>query len=462
MSYQTPGVKIQEIPALPSSVVQVSTAIPVFLGYTETGAVGQPVRITSLNEYRNHFGGAYAYSYAISAAGALSVAQSGSGTNAIDYPAVGTYFLFEAMQLYFANGGGPCYVLPVGNHPTTFTATPAVSDADFGSLQGGAFAEILKLDEPTLILFPEATNLDLLKYKNLVGYALGISGEMQDRFAIIDTPKGMDLTAPAPQGSTTTPLEDYRTALGTDNLKYGAAYYPFLQTVLSWTFDPAKSTYGGTTLQSLKDSGSENYNKAMDLLANVPVVLPPSPMMAGIYAKTDAGRGVWVAPANVAVQGVVGPVQAISDAGQQLFNVDATAGKSINIIRTFTGKGTLVWGARTLAGNDNEWRYVPVRRLFLSAEESIKKATEPFVFAPNDAKTWVKVSSMVSSYLDSLWRDGALMGAKAEDAYFVNVGLGTTMTEQDVWDGKMIIEVGMAAVRPAEFIVMKFYHKVNQ
>ncbi|MGB3464673.1 MAG: phage tail sheath C-terminal domain-containing protein [Cyclobacteriaceae bacterium] len=140
----------------------------------------------------------------------------------------------------------------------------------------------------------------------------------------------------------------------------------------------------------------------------------------------------------------------------------STSGKSINVIRNFVGKGTLVWGARTLAGNDNEWRYVPVRRLYICVEESVKKATEIVVFEPNDANTWLRVKTMIENFLTTLWRDGALAGASTDEAFFVNIGLGKTMTAQDILEGKMNVEIGMAAVRPAEFIILKFSHKLQE
>ncbi len=189
-------------------------------------------------------------------------------------------------------------------------------------------------------------------------------------------------------------------------------------------------------------------------------ILPISGAVAGIYAAVDRTRGVWKAPANVSIADVVGPAVKINDADQETLNVHTT-GKSINAIRAFTGKGTLVWGARTLAGNDNEWRYVPVRRFFNMAEESIKKATEPFVFEPNDANTWVRVRAMIENFLTLQWRAGALVGAKTEQAFYVKVGLGETMTAQDILEGRMIVEIGMAVVRPAEFIILKFAHKMQ-
>jgi phage tail sheath protein FI len=152
----------------------------------------------------------------------------------------------------------------------------------------------------------------------------------------------------------------------------------------------------------------------------------------------------------------------VSHDQQADLNVDATSGKSINAIRTFTGRGTLVYGARTLAGNDNEWRYIPVRRLYIFIEESVKKATEFVVFEPNDANTWLRAKTMIENFLSKLWRDGALAGAKPEEAFFVRVGLGQTMSAQDILEGRLIIEIGLAAVRPAEFIILKFSHKLQE
>ncbi|AYL94521.1 phage tail sheath C-terminal domain-containing protein [Mucilaginibacter celer] len=189
--------------------------------------------------------------------------------------------------------------------------------------------------------------------------------------------------------------------------------------------------------------------------------MPPSGSIAGVYANVDGARGVWKAPANVSLNNVVGPVVKIDNSDQDDMNVTST-GKSINAIRAFAGRGTLVWGARTLAGNDNEWRYIPVRRFFIMVEESVKKATYPFVFENNDANTWTKMRVMVQNFLTLQWRAGALQGAKPEDAFFVHVGLNETMTAQDILEGRMIVEIGMAVVRPAEFIILRFMHKMME
>ncbi len=200
---------------------------------------------------------------------------------------------------------------------------------------------------------------------------------------------------------------------------------------------------------------------AFDELERAAAIMPPSGAIAGLYAYVDNSRGVWKAPANVSLSSVVGPVELLDTRDQETLNVDVDAGKSINALRAFAGKGTLVWGARTLAGNDNEWRYVPVRRFFNTVEESVKKATAWAVFEPNDANTWVRVKSMIENYLTQKWRDGALVGARPVDAFFVKVGLGSTMTPVDILEGRMFVEIGMAVVRPAEFIILRFSHKLQ-
>ncbi|MES2108660.1 MAG: phage tail sheath C-terminal domain-containing protein [Bacteroidota bacterium] len=196
-------------------------------------------------------------------------------------------------------------------------------------------------------------------------------------------------------------------------------------------------------------------------VASTATSLPPSGAMAGIYAQVDGTRGVWKAPANVSINGIQSLAYTIDNDDNDQLNVSDT-GKSINALRFFLGKGNLVWGARTVDGNSNEWRYVSVRRFFIMVEESAKKATMPFVFEPNDANTWTKVRAMLENYLTLLWRQQALAGAKPEQAFYVKCGLGQTMTAQDVLNGTMIVEVGMAAVRPAEFIILRFSHLLQQ
>jgi phage tail sheath protein FI len=202
------------------------------------------------------------------------------------------------------------------------------------------------------------------------------------------------------------------------------------------------------------------YKNIINAVNNTPTLMPPSGAVAGRYAYVDGTRGVWKAPANIDLAYVSDVAYHTDDKEQEGLNVDSNSGKSINIIRTFTGKGVLIWGSRTLAGNDNEWRYVPVRRFFNMVEESVKKSTFWAVFEPNDANTWSKVKGMIDNFLTLQWRNGALQGAKPDEAFYVKVGLGQTMSAQDILEGRMNVEIGMAVVRPAEFIILTFSHKM--
>jgi phage tail sheath protein FI len=469
-TYRTPGVYVEEISTLPPSVAPVSTAIPAFIGYTEVGpapdAGGKVVpvvaRINTMLEYRALFGGANPSSFDV-AAGPADAAGLRTVTAVTRQVSANEHSLYYSLSLYFQNGGSSCYVVSVGN----YTAAPTRTHFEAG------LEALAKEDEPTLILFADAVGLSGDDYHALCQAALAQCKRLGDRFAILDIMPVDDDDAVGSKA-----VAAFRDGIGANNLAYGAAYHPFLQTSLSYDYAestvtialaPAASKGDGeekktatTTLDKLRADNTALYNQVKAALAQQRVVLPPSAAVAGVYASVDRDRGVWKAPANVSLASVIAPVAKITHQGQEDLNVDATGGKSINAIRAFTGKGTLVWGARTLAGNDNEWRYVPVRRLFITIEESVQKASAFAVFEPNDAGTWLKVKAMIESYLYGLWEQGALAGPTPEAAYFVHVGLGKTMTAQDVLEGRMIVEVGIAAVRPAEFIILRFTHKLQE
>ncbi len=441
-TYKSPGVYVEELSTLPPSVAAVATAVPAFIGYTEKLPVdGSAVKvISSILEYKEAFGGAQPaeYEYTITDGEISSIAQGALGFK---------YNMYYNLQMFFKNGGGKCYVISAGVYPEV----PAKAHFETG------LTLLEKEDEPTLIVLTDALTLKTADYYDLSQQALNQCAKLKDRFAIIDVPDSEDDTK-------------FREGL-TQNLKYGAAYTPYLQTSITYDYDPAKIKVKGIgvaekeaeiTLANIENTNTDAFNKIKQSLAAQRVTLPPCGAVAGVYAMVDNNRGVWKAPANEGVAGVIAPSKKITNAEQDLLNIDADSGKSINVIRSFAGKGTLVWGARTLAGNDNEWRYVPVRRLFIMIEEAIQKASAFAVFEPNTATTWLKVKAMIDSYLYGLWQKGAFSGSTSEEAYFVNVGLGTTMTEQDVLEGRMNIEIGVAAARPAEFIILKFSHHLQQ
>ncbi|WP_414570424.1 phage tail sheath family protein [Nostoc sp. CCY 9925] len=461
VTYKTPNVYVEEISTFPPSVADVSTAIPAFLGYTEKAQQGdedltnKPTRISSLLEYETLFGKAQASNF--------EVTNEAGVITSVSTPAL-NYLMYYALRLYFDNGGGGCYIISVGRY-----STGGLKKADFDP----GLSALEKEDEPTLILLTDAVNLSEPDYYVLCQQALKQCNKLKDRFAIFDVLEEKKNQTGNKTGDKTGGVEKFRGFIGTETheLKYGAAYYPYLQTSLNYYYTDDSVTIKGVgenadtqgeKLTNSKTTNTDLYNRIQTEIAKKRVVLPPSAAVAGIYARVDRDRGVWKAPANVSLASVLAPTVKISNEEQENLNIDPTAGKSINAIRSFTGKGTLIWGARTLAGNDNEWRYIPVRRLFNLIEESIQKATAFVVFESNNAITWLKVKSLIESYLEGLWRQGALAGTTPEQAYFVNIGLGKSMTAQDILEGRMIVEIGLAAVRPAEFIILKFSHKLQE
>ncbi|MFK7771540.1 MAG: phage tail sheath family protein [Saprospiraceae bacterium] len=479
--YKTPGVYIEEISKFPPSVAQVETAIPAFIGYTQKAEeeapddlLGTAVRVTSMRQYEFLFGGPPSQTINVTL---VDIPQAdGSVLTTPRTATLGSsspYKMYHSMQVYFANGGGPCYIISVGNYGDAVALNRM--DATESAVNTGGLAIAKKVDEITLYAFPDAAVLTPADYYSLYESSLNECARLQDRFTIVDVK--MNNTLAPSQASPHLPVTHIQNNanLG-DNLKYGAAYYPWLKSVLTYnfgidygtgdvTFTNALGTLDGATWEDSEGDAIVNnlfVNSLKSTIGRLKIDLPPSPFVAGIYARVDSTRGVWKAPANVGVSAIVKPLVQISDEDQTNYNVDPNSGRSVNAIRSFTGKGTLIWGARTLAGNDNEWRYVSSRRFFNMAEESIKKATAQFVFEPNDANTWVKVRAMIENFLTLQWRAGALAGAKPEQAFFVRVGLGLTMTPIDVLEGRMIVEIGMAVVRPAEFIILQFSHKMQE
>lgn len=468
--YKTPGVFIKEISKFPPSVAAVETAIPAFIGHAQrtsfegTDYKDRPTRIQSLNEFETIFGGPFINEFKAGANPQIVVTNNGTATEpdfSFSSPPMKPdlkFFMYYCLQHYFDNGGGPCYIVAVGDYE---------SNPDKTSLNRG-LEKIKKVDEPTILLIADAPAIsNETEFYDLFKAAISQSADLKDRVAIVDIFKGFqDGTAP---GSSL--FSDFRTGIGNNFLNYAVTYYPWLVTIYNYAYDETKlEILIGTDTFILKNDADENtsifhqynslYHDINSEIAKLELRLPPSSALAGVYAKVDSTRGVWKAPANVSLNAIKKLPVKLTDKEQENLNVHPT-GKSINAIREFKGKGILVWGARTLDGNSNEWRYISVRRFFNFVEESVKKASERFVFEPNDANTWTKVRSMIENFLLIQWRAGALAGAKPEDAFFVRAGLPETMTSLDILEGRMNVEIGMAVVRPAEFIILKFSHKMQ-
>lgn len=526
---KTPGVYIVEKNAFPNSVVEVATAVPAFIGYTEKAMdgnkslTGKPKKISSMAEFQYYFGGSplskLKFSVKEADAEALAAGESpvspfitiGEGENKKVYTvapadAKKRYTLFFHMQFFFANGGGPCYIVSVGDYDSDITEE---------ALKNG-ITPLLKEQEPTLVVVPEAVQMaNVDSCANIQQAMLKHCGNdlLRNRIAIFDIYDGYK-----DKDSVTA----FREKIGTEFMSYAAAYYPWINTSIitenSITFDNAviedlqealkaelairtanidktisltkdeekvaqltatkekleavNEEYSAKLTEELDATGKSNlhntfmalsplYADIMKEIRNVLNLLPPSSAMAGIYTLVDNTRGVWKAPANVGVTAAISPAVSISHQEQEDLNVDNN-GKSINAIRFFTGEGIKVWGARTLDGNSLDWRYINVRRTMIMLEESIKNASRAFVFDPNDANTWVNMKSMINNFLNGIWKRGGLAGSSPGDAYSVFVGLGETMTPEDILEGILRITVLVAITRPAEFIEITFQQQMQK
>lgn len=506
---KTPGVYIVEKSAFPNSVVEVATAVPAFVGYTQKAdnkgktLLNKPWRVTSMSEFHNYFGFAPTPLFDIAEKFAASSDESDFSLAGKEYlltQSAGKNLLYYSMLLFFQNGGGPCYIVSVGSYADGVEADKLIKGVNL----------LVKEQEPTMVVVPETVLLDEQNSISVQQAALAhCGGKMKNRVAILDIWGGYkDRQDPAGDC-----IENFRSALGINYLDYATAYYPWvnttivqdkdlgyenianndlLQTLLRTeigipaTIDATTTIKVAQQAQVISDISSSWSGKADDevyasrsllnksLIAMSPLygnilmaiknrlnLLPPAAAMAGVYTMVDNSRGVWKAPANVSLSAVVTPAVNITHDEQEDLNV-TTQGKSINAIRTFIGEGTLVWGARTLDGNSLDWRYINVRRTMIMLEESIRLATKAYVFEPNDANTWVTIKSMVRNFLTGIWKRGGLAGAVPDDAFSVNVGLGETMTSEDILEGVLRVTVLVAISRPAEFIEITFQQQMQK
>ncbi|MFN1149887.1 phage tail sheath family protein [Serratia liquefaciens] len=444
-----PGVYIKEDASPAISVSAGATAVPLFVArftYLKTEQAGVITRIGNWLDYTTLFDSSVPSSATVTVTSmedaplpepdALKmVPTKAEYTYQIANTEVVDHTASVALRLYFQNGGGPCHLFPLEK----------ADDSDKLAALPGLIDEVGGI---TLLACPEPDEA----YRTAVYGALAASlGEHKGYFLLADSVNG---EAPGV----------------ISNFAQVAVYYPNLVMPYTRTLDDnqvAVTGYidgSGTTIATLADLrkanadfAGEKIDKALAEKRNVPLSLPPSAVMAGVFNKTDGERGVWKAPANVVLNGVSDVSVRVTREQQAELNP-----KGINVIRHFSDRGLVVWGSRTQKKDDGDWRYIPVRRLFDAAERDIKKALQPMVFEPNSQPTWKRVQAAIEHYLYRLWQQGALAGNKAEDAYFVRVGKGITMTQDEINLGQMIIQVGMAAVRPAEFIILKFTQDMSQ
>lgn len=510
----TPGVYITEADSFPNSVSPVATAVPAFIGYTPradyqgTSYYNKPVRITSFADYMALFclpapQPQYSPQYYLVEQSSLPAAGTSVTVNNTVYailPDPNTiYYLYNSIRFFFQNGGGAAWVVSVGPYgaasgvpvsaPGVQTVNPNVKLSDLQAGLGLLRAE----QEVTLYVCPEATLLSPGDNTALVQAMLAQAEQLETAFCLFDVVNGNQPT----QQTYSDQISAFRLSTGTMGLKYGTCYYPFVGTTIIQAGEITYANlFGGnveslaplldppanpnpTARQILKEianppanpltpsqlhaallAASSAYGEIIQQVTATANILPPSGAMAGVYTVNDTTRGVWNSPANTSIVGAASLPIRLTDSQQANLNIDAVTGKSINAIRQFAGQGILIWGARTLDGNSQDWRYVSVRRTMTFLEQSVRLAAKAYVFAPNNANTWAAVKSMISSFLTDVWKQGGLQGAKPSDAFLVDVGLGSTMTPGDLLDGYMRVTVAVAVVRPAEFIEITFQQKM--
>jgi len=294
----------------------------------------------------------------------------------------------------------------------TVLNTAAESASDDSIAYSEALNVFELLDDIAIIAAPGHSEMTLY---SSIQQAL-ISHAERDKYciAVLDTPPKL-----TPQSA--------REARSRIDSTYAALYYPWI-----------------TVANPLWKPGSSQAPKEINL--------PPSGFVAGIYARTDVNRGVWKAPANEIVRGAIRFETDINHAQQEMLNPEG-----INCLRFFFGRGYRVWGART-ASSDPEWKYVNIRRYFIYLEHSIDLSTQWAVFEPNGPRLWANITDTISAFLYNEWRSGALLGSTPEQAYFVRCDR-STMTQADLDNGRLICEIGVAAVKPAEFVIFRIGQK---
>jgi Bacteriophage tail sheath protein len=505
--YLSPGVYIEEVNSGPRPIEGVGTAMAAFVGFAPGGPIGRPTLITNWAEYVEKFGtsengappnphmkGAYlshsVYGYFLNGGGRCFVTRIGNGTGTRtpaalplpsktsktmaslivqaknpdsskieievgpptgDAPQEGTFTLkirmgqiqetYENVGLGRARGtknvvdtvnqASQVVVIQEGTATGTLAErTPEVGTYQFQATQPASLPATIKTanfngdvsertgiegleiaEEATMLCCPdlmaayEAGMLDKEAVKAVQTTMIAHCERLGDRMAILD---------PLP-GQSPQEVRKWRMAEANYDSKFAALYYPWI-----------------------KVAGPDG----------TPITIPPSGHMAGIYARNDNERGVHKAPANEVIRGALEAATSITKGEQDTLNP-----VGINCLRVFPGRGIRVWGARTLS-NDPAWRYVNVRRLFNYVEKSIERGTQWVVFEPNDPDLWARVRRDVGAFLTGVWRSGALFGLTREEAFFVKCDAETN--PPDVRDrGQLIIEIGLAPVKPAEFVIFR-------
>lgn len=414
-----PGVYIEEVPSGVRPIEGASTSTAAFIGEAMTGATAEPTLIFKWADYRELFCPMLKFENKL-AEMEEELAKAAKEDKAAIEAQIQTHLaarpsqpnaMWLAVRAFFMNGGGAAYIV---NTTTEYEK---------------ALASLKKIRDVSIICLPGKTYGGLetkttkAKEEGIIDDAISHADDMQNRMVIVDLDEGVKLT-------TNTSV----TNLGLPKSSFAVAYYPWVE-VANPFYNPEDEEEGGSA--TLK--------------------VAPSGFVAGMWAKTDGRRGVWKAPAGVetSLLGVAGLADDVDDNLQGQLNP-----VSMNCLRKIPGAGPVIWGTRTLG--TKEWLYVPVRRTANMIRESIYNNIQWAVFEPNDHRLWSSLRVNIDAFMNGLWRAGAFQGEKASEAYFVRCNLGDTMTQGDIDTGKVIVEVGFAPLKPAEFVIVRIQQKVAQ
>ena len=502
--YLAPGVFIEEIERGPRPIEGASTSTAAFLGETERGPT-RPRLVTNFSEYNRHFGGdagegnyvpyavsgffenggRRAYICRITGAGAARAALTAGGLQ-IEAVGPGDWGNRVFVKLSESTTKSGPEKKPVGFR---------LQVAYWKTLPGGAppdpFANPASIPRPTLtedfddIVWEDAASADFYEKK------------LQDKSSLIRiTTKGVLAAAPAGDfaplaggadgaeptvveykgddddskkrtGLAALELDEYRdialvTAPGAENIIVKAVYEHCERNKFRFAVIDSPRNWGNAAELDPRSVWETSYAAyyypwvvTSDLQSGARKLVPPSGYVLGLYARTDTERGVWKAPANDVLRGIFDLEYYVNTQAQEMLNP-----RGVNAIRQFPGRGLRVWGARTLSAN-GLWKYVSVRRLFIFLERSIYDGTQWVVFEPNDERLWARVRDTIRLFLRTQWRNGALMGATEDQAFTIACDR-STMTQDDILNGRLICEIGIAPVRPAEFVIFRIFQNTAE
>jgi phage tail sheath protein FI len=502
--YLAPGVFIEEIERGPRPIEGASTSTAAFLGETERGPT-RPRLVTSFSEYNRYFGGdagegnyvpyavsgffenggrrAYICRIVGTGAARAALAAGGLQIEAVGPGEWGNRVFVKLSESTTKSGADKKPVgfrlqvaywksLPGGPPPDPFANTASIprptvmedfDDVVWNDASSGDFYERRLQDKSTLIRVTPAGVLAAAPAGDFAPLAGGANGAEP---TIVDY-KGDDPDSNKRTGLAALDLDEYRdvalvAAPAADNDIVKAVYEHCERNRFRFAvIDPPRGM--GTVSDIDPRSKFETMYAAYyypwvftaDLQSGARKLVPPSGYVLGLYARTDTERGVWKAPANDVLRGIFDLEYYVNTQAQEMLNP-----RGVNAIRQFPGRGLRVWGARTLSAN-GLWKYVSVRRLFIFLEHSIYDGTQWVVFEPNDERLWARVKDTIRLFLRTQWRAGALMGA-TEDQAFTIVCDRSTMTQDDILNGRLICEIGIAPVRPAEFVIFRIFQNTAE